>query len=152
MNQDGRTNGIALPSQEAQEELVRSVYKATEMSPLDVDYVEAHGTGTIAGDTIETKSIANTFTAKGRRKSSLFMGSVKSNLGHLESSSGIAGLIKTVLALEKGQIPPNVDLRESKHGIDLDTWNIKVRLSFIVIEAFSYIGTGTQYFDRMASL
>lgn len=150
VNQDGRTSGIAFPSQEAQERLVRSVYDASGMSPQDVDYVEAHGTGTIAGDATETKSIANIFTAKGQRESALFMGSVKSNFGHLESSSGIAGLIKTVLALEKRRIPPNVDLRELKHGIDLETWNIKVRKLFIVIEVFSYLGTGPQYFDRVA--
>ncbi len=94
------------------------------MDPRDTPYVEAHGTGTVAGDTIEIAAIANTFCRN--RKKPLFVGSVKTNLGHLESASGLAAVIKTVLALENGLIPPHLNFEVPKEGLFLEERNITV--------------------------
>lgn len=126
VNQDGKTPGITLPSQMAQEHLQRSIYQDAGLNPFDVSYIEAHGTGTTAGDLTEMKAISNVFRDHGQASGSLFVGSIKSNIGHLESSSGLAGLIKAVLILEKGFIPPNADFRTPKPNLKLDEWNIKV--------------------------
>lgn len=127
VNQDGKTPGIAVPNQIAQQDLIRSLYRSTSIDSNAVGYVEAHGTGTVTGDTIEANSIAQAFCEGRNRDSSLFVGSIKTNIGHLESASGMAGLIKTVLILEKGQIPPNLNFEEPKPHLNLDEWNIKVR-------------------------
>ncbi|KAI1760379.1 hypothetical protein GGR53DRAFT_509864 [Hypoxylon sp. FL1150] len=111
-NQDGRTNGITLPNQLAQERLARKVFRGLSFSPTDVDYVEAHGTGTKAGDVAEIKAISNVF-GEGRVKS-LFVGTAKPNIGHSESASGAAGLIKTIIGMEKGLIHPQLLLEELK--------------------------------------
>lgn len=126
VNQDGKTSGIALPNQHAQENLVRGMYQELDLDPLDVQYIEAHGTGTIAGDVTEMKSISNVFCNRDRRQNPLYVGSVKSNIGHLESASGLAGLIKTVMILEKGYIPPNINLEEIKSGLEDQIQQIRV--------------------------
>ena len=126
VNQDGKTSGIALPNQLAQENLVRRMYQELGIDPLDVQYIEAHGTGTVAGDNTEIKSISNIFCNGDRRQDPLYVGSVKSNIGHLESASGLAGLVKTVLILEKGYIPPNINLQQIKSGLEDQIRQIKV--------------------------
>lgn len=126
VNQDGKTSGIALPNQQAQESLVRGMYQDLGLDPLDIQYIEAHGTGTVAGDVTEMKSISNVFCNGDGRRYPLYVGSVKSNIGHLESASGLAGLIKTVLVLEKGYIPPNINLEEIKSGLEDQIQQIKV--------------------------
>ena len=133
VNQDGRTNGITMPSQQAQQNLQESMYKSAGIDPHDIPYIEAHGTGTVAGDQIELQAIANVFCASNRRRGSLVVGSIKSNIGHLESSSGLAGLIKTVLALEKGFVPPNADFQSKKQNLKLEEWNIRVRIQAILL-------------------
>ena len=127
INQDGKTSGIAMPNQVSQEGLGRAVYEQTKLDPTSVGYVEAHGTGTVAGDSAESSSISNIFCGE-KRKTPLYVGSIKSNIGHLEAGSGIAGLLKTVLVLEKGQIPPNINLEQFKEGLDFEQRNIKVLL------------------------
>ena len=131
VNQDGKTSGIALPNQQAQESLVRGMYQELDLEPLDVQYVEAHGTGTVAGDVTEMKSISSVFCDGDRRQNPLYVGSVKSNIGHLESTSGLAGLIKTVLILEKGYIPPNINLKEIKSGLEDHIQQIRVRTTLL---------------------
>ncbi|KAF9885007.1 polyketide synthase [Aspergillus nanangensis] len=126
MNQDGRTNGIMLPNSQAQEELMRSIHLDAGLHPSLTAYVEAHGTGTQAGDNAEISSISNVFCQGIERSQSLFVGSIKANLGHCESASGLAGLIKTVLALEKGMIPPTPDVLDIKEGLDLKKRNIRI--------------------------
>lgn len=126
-NQDGKTNGITLPSQEAQECLERSIYKMACLDPHEIPYIETHGTGTSAGDLAELQGIANVFCGNMRHQSKLYVGSIKSNIGHLESSSGLAGLIKTVVILEKGSIPPNADFQTKKQSLRLEEWNMEVR-------------------------
>ena len=124
VNQDGKTTGIIHPNEKAQEELMRSVYASAGIEPREVGYVEAHGTGTLAGDLAETQAIAEVFCVD--RDSSLCVGSIKSNIGHTESASGLAGLIKAVLVLEKGVIPPNADFREPKPDLQLPQRKIMV--------------------------
>lgn len=131
VNQDGKTDGITLPSQEAQENLARLVYNRAGLNPLNTNYVEAHGTGTVSGDLLEMQGIATVFCENGDRQGTLYVGSIKSNIGHLESSSGLAGLIKTVLVLEKGVIPPNADFQAKKKDLKLEDWNIKVIIKFL---------------------
>ncbi|KAJ3532687.1 hypothetical protein NM208_g8327 [Fusarium decemcellulare] len=115
VNHDGKTNGISYPSPEAQQELAELVYAEAGLDPRETDYVEAHGTGTQAGDKVEMTAIRNVFCQN--RDSELLLGSVKASVGHTESTSGIAAVIKTVLMLEKGFIPSLPSLVEVKSSI-----------------------------------
>lgn len=124
VNHDGKTSGITFPSQVAQENLQRSIYEKTGIDPRTVGYVEAHGTGTIAGDRAEIGAIGAVFCND--RESPLYVGSIKSNVGHLESASGLAGLVKAILILEKGIIPPNADFKVAKVELKLSKHNIIV--------------------------
>jgi acyl transferase domain-containing protein len=126
VNQDGKTNGISYPSQESQQMLTETVYAEVGLDPLETSYVEAHGTGTKAGDKIEMGAIRRVFCQD--RDSELLVGTVKANLGHLESTSGLAAVIKTVLSLEKGLIPAVPGIVELKTSLrDLVKCPIKVR-------------------------
>ncbi|KFY27180.1 hypothetical protein V493_03667 [Pseudogymnoascus sp. VKM F-4281 (FW-2241)] len=125
-NQDGRTNGIMLPNPQAQEDLMRSIHVDAGLDPALTTYVEAHGTGTQAGDQVEISSITNVFCNGVERHQPLFVGSIKANFGHCESASGLAGLIKTVLSLEKGLIPATPDVMNIKEGLDLKKRNIRI--------------------------
>jgi acyl transferase domain-containing protein len=88
INQDGKTPGITMPNGSAQESLMRSVYKGASIDPKDTGYVEAHGTGTKVGDPIEAAALHNIFGEGRTARAPLFIGSVKSNIGHLEAASG----------------------------------------------------------------
>lgn len=127
-NQDGKTNGITFPSTEAQANLIRSVYHSVDLDPIETDYVEAHGTGTAAGDPVEAKAIASVFTGKRTADNPLLVGSVKSNIGHLEAASGLAAIVKTIFAMEEGVIPPNINFEKPNQDIPLNEWKLKVRL------------------------
>ncbi|KAF6827006.1 Lovastatin diketide synthase LovF 12 [Colletotrichum musicola] len=122
VNQDGKTNGITLPSGEAQEALARRVYEQAGLDPRDTAFVEAHGTGTIAGDGAEVRGIHNVFCQG--REGELLLGSSKANLGHLEPVSGLAAVIKVVLALERGLIPPTPSVLRLKDSVQFH--NIRV--------------------------
>ncbi|BBZ48734.1 type I polyketide synthase [Mycobacterium heidelbergense] len=107
VNQDGRSNGLMAPNPAAQMAVLRAAYTNAGMQPNEVDYVETHGTGTLLGDPIEARALG-TVLGRGRPADSpLLLGAVKTNIGHTEAAAGIAGFIKTVLALQRGQIPPN---------------------------------------------
>jgi acyl transferase domain-containing protein len=114
VNQDGKTNGILLPSSQSQLELTKSLYRHAGINPESVAYVEAHGTGTQAGDAAEMNSIREVFAKEPGREFPLFLGSLKANLGHSESTSGLASIIKSVLVLEKAMIPPVAALETMK--------------------------------------
>jgi acyl transferase domain-containing protein len=110
VNQDGLTNGLTAPSGPAQQRVIGRALASAGVNPADVDYVEAHGTGTPLGDPIEMNSITAVY-GKGRSAGrTCWVGSAKTNIGHLEAASGMAGLIKVVLALEHRQIPRNLHL------------------------------------------
>ncbi|MFK4271297.1 SDR family NAD(P)-dependent oxidoreductase [Streptomyces milbemycinicus] len=113
---DGRTPGLSLPSAQAQETLMRQVHRRAGVRPEDLAYVEAHGTGTQAGDPIECRALGGAL-GTGRR-TPLPIGSVKSNLGHLESGAGIAGLLKCVLMLRHGVIPQSLHAEPLNPAID----------------------------------
>ncbi|EPE10816.1 polyketide synthase [Ophiostoma piceae UAMH 11346] len=129
VNQDGRTPGITFPSGEAQAALIRRVYDQAGLELADTSYVEAHGTGTQAGDPIEARALHNTFGVSRPNDGSappLVVGCIKTNIGHLEGASGAAGLIKTVMMLERETILPNCDFREANAKIPLDEWRLAV--------------------------
>lgn len=125
-NCDGRTTSLTIPSRDAQADLLRNLYARAGIEPDQVDYIEAHGTGTAVGDPIEAASIA---AALGSRRSAdrpLPIGSVKSNLGHLETASGVAGLVKALLCLEHRALPPSVHFDAPNPNIPFDSWNLEV--------------------------
>ncbi|HEY2197838.1 MAG TPA: type I polyketide synthase, partial [Mycobacterium sp.] len=111
VNQDGPSSGQTVPSGPAQQAVVRSALAAARLEPSDIDYIEAHGTGTALGDPIELGALHQVF---GERQGAapLVLGSVKTNLGHLESAAGIAGFIKTVLTVQHGYIPQHLHFTE----------------------------------------
>ncbi|KAH9873179.1 hypothetical protein J1614_005577 [Plenodomus biglobosus] len=106
-NSDGRTPSITSPSQKAQEKLIRETYQRGGLTLDKTRFFEAHGTGTPVGDPCEASTISNVFSTR-TQVDPMYVGALKSNLGHSEGASGVAGVIKTILALEKGIIPPNV--------------------------------------------
>ncbi|KAA8646574.1 Type I Polyketide synthases (Type I PKS) [Aspergillus tanneri] len=106
-NQDGKTPGVTQPSKASQLRLIRDTYRKAGLDMGVTRYFEAHGTGTSVGDPIEARAIGTAFRQHRSAGEPLYVGSVKSNLGHLEGASGVAGVIKTILILEKGLIPPN---------------------------------------------
>lgn len=105
VNSDGRSNGLMAPSPAAQRALLETAYARAGLDPATVDYVEAHGTGTPLGDPIEAGALADVLGRERHPDQPLLLGSVKSNLGHLEAAAGVAGLVKAVLALHHGIIP-----------------------------------------------
>ena len=124
VNADGaRKTGITIPSAAGQAELMRSVLARSGLSAHDVDFVEAHGTGTAVGDPIEAKAIGEVY-GPGRERP-LPIGSVKANLGHLESAAGMAGLVKTILALQNRSLPPQLHLEQPNPDIDFVGLNIQ---------------------------
>ncbi len=108
VNQDGHTNGITVPNQQAQEAVMRSAYQRAGILPKDVQYVEAHGTGTPVGDPVEARAIGTVLSADRPVSQQCVIGSVKTNIGHLEAAAGIAALIKTALMVKYRQIPPHL--------------------------------------------
>ncbi|MGW0337816.1 type I polyketide synthase, partial [Streptomyces sp. NPDC003011] len=111
VNHDGRTSGLTVPNGRAQRELIAQALKSARIDPHDVDYLEAHGTGTPLGDPIEVRAAADVLCAGRPPEAPLRIGAVKSNVGHLEAAAGVAGLIKTVLALRHAGIPGNLHLK-----------------------------------------
>jgi len=108
-NQDGRTSGITQPDSGAQARLIRETYLRAGLSMAHTRFFEAHGTGTRVGDPIEITAIAECFRPHRQESDPLYVGSVKTNIGHLEGASGVAGLLKAILVVESGIIPPNAN-------------------------------------------
>jgi acyl transferase domain-containing protein len=149
-NQDGRTNGITVPNGNAQIELMRSVYEKAGLDVSDTGFVEAHGTGTKVGDPIEVSALHEVFGAGRTPKTPLYIGSVKSNVGHLEGASGIISVIKAAMMLEKGMILPNINFEKANEAIPFEKWNLKVPTSvrpwprnkrYISVNNFGFGGT-----------
>ena len=115
VNQDGRSNGVTAPNTAAQCDVIADALRSSDVAPESVNYVEAHGTGTLLGDPIEFEALAATY---GRGDGACALGAVKTNLGHLEAAAGIAGFIKAALALQRGQIPPNLHFSQWNPAID----------------------------------
>jgi acyl transferase domain-containing protein/acyl-CoA synthetase (AMP-forming)/AMP-acid ligase II/NADPH:quinone reductase-like Zn-dependent oxidoreductase/NAD(P)-dependent dehydrogenase (short-subunit alcohol dehydrogenase family)/acyl carrier protein len=127
VNQDGRTNGMMAPSPQSQEELLREAYRRAGVSPGDVQYVEAHGTGTLLGDPIEAKALGAVLATGRAHGSPCAIGSVKSNIGHLEAAAGVAGVIKVALALKHRTIPASLHFQKPNPYIPFDTLPLRVQ-------------------------
>lgn len=124
MNQDGRTTGLSLPSADSQRRLVERVYDDFAVDPADLLFVEAHGTGTPVGDPIEADALGKGLGQ--RRSQPLPIGSIKSNIGHLEPVSGLAGLLKSVMALKHGMVPATLHQESPSPNIPFDELNLRV--------------------------
>ncbi len=125
-NQDGRSGGLTVPNGPAQEAVIRAALADARLQPGDVDYVEAHGTGTTLGDPIEVRALGQALAAGRSTDAPLLIGSVKTNLGHLESAAGIAGVIKLVLALQHERIPPHLHFHQPSPHIAWDAHPVRV--------------------------
>jgi acyl transferase domain-containing protein/NAD(P)-dependent dehydrogenase (short-subunit alcohol dehydrogenase family)/acyl carrier protein len=126
VNQDGRTDGIASPSSAAQTALIRKVHSRAGIGPDEIQYVEAHGTGTRAGDSAEAAALGEVLATRRSGGEALWLGSVKTNIGHLEAAAGIAAIIKTTLALERRTIPPSLHFRNPHPEIDFAKLRLRV--------------------------
>ncbi|KAK8064355.1 Reducing polyketide synthase PKS2 [Apiospora phragmitis] len=150
LSHNGRTVGIVAPSSEEQERLVRNVMEQAKIEPSKVGFFEAHGTGTAVGDPIEATAIFRA-VSKGRSgQDPLQLGSVKSNIGHLENASGIISVIKAALMLEKGFIVPNADFEQPNPKIPLTKWNMEIptrqkpigfNQQYVCVNNFGYSGS-----------
>ncbi len=152
VNQDGRSNGLTAPNGLAQQAVIRQALANAGIAPAELDYVEAHGTGTSLGDPIEVNALKEVLI-EGRQSDQLaYIGSVKTNIGHLEAAAGIAGLIKVVLALQHQAIPGNLHLQKLNPLIDingtsisipteLQPWTIGEKRRLAGISSFGFGGT-----------
>ncbi len=152
VNQDGHTDGISLPNSQAQEALIRQVYRAAKLPMAEVDYVEAHGTGTQAGDSAELAAINKTFSEG--RTNKLVVGSVKSNIGHLEAAAGVAGVLKAIGILKNRQVPKNLHFKNPNPKIPFADYCVEVATAtktlpsaaekptlYAAVNSFGYGGT-----------
>lgn len=124
INHDGYKEGLTMPNSNAQEALMANLYKSIGLPTEETTYFEAHGTGTAAGDPREMRAIANVFAPSRTRP--LHVGSVKTNIGHLEGASGLAGIIKTILSLQAGKILPNMHFNIPNPNINFEQWKVSV--------------------------
>ncbi|TKY86834.1 hypothetical protein EX895_004475 [Sporisorium graminicola] len=125
-NHDGKKSGLTMPSSELQEALIRSVYTRAKLDPRDTHYFEAHGTGTQAGDPRETRAIGAFFGPHRSSDEPLLIGSIKTNIGHLEGASGLAGLIKAIMCVQRGKVLPNMHFEDPNPNIHFDEWKLQV--------------------------
>ncbi len=145
-NQDGHTNGISLPSTEAQARLVRDAWRDAGIAPWQIGYVEAHGTGTAVGDPIEAHALSEALCSGRNSTNPLVIGSVKTNLGHLETAAGVAGLVKAILVLKHRQIPANLHFQAPNPNIDFDELKLRVNTElepFPETEGPRYVGVNS---------
>jgi acyl transferase domain-containing protein/NADPH:quinone reductase-like Zn-dependent oxidoreductase/acyl carrier protein len=149
INQDGRTLGISMPSEDAQRSLCERVLQASNLQARDIGYVEAHGTGTRAGDPIEVRALAQVY---GRdREEPLLVGSVKTNVGHLEAAAGVTGLVKAALSVHLREIFPLRTIESLNPDIPFEQLNVEVarrsqawpndRVACVAVNSFGYGGT-----------
>jgi len=147
INQDGASNGLTAPNPDAQEEVIRRCLEQAGASPEQVAYIEAHGTGTSLGDPVEVEALARVFAG---RSTPLALGSVKTNIGHAEAAAGIAGLMKIVLSMQRGFIPPHLHFEAPSPLIDLEAIPATVPargmkwpegLDFAGVSSFGFSGT-----------
>ncbi|MFG2007414.1 beta-ketoacyl synthase N-terminal-like domain-containing protein [Spirillospora sp. NPDC048911] len=127
VNNDGNTDALTVPSSAAQERVLRRAYHAAGVSPEDVQYVELHGSGTPVGDPVEAAALGAVLGSCRPAGAPLPVGSVKTNIGHLEGAGGIAGLIKTALSLRNGQLPPSLNFSTPNPDIPLDRLGLRVQ-------------------------
>ncbi|XXU53311.1 type I polyketide synthase [Sorangium sp. So ce1078] len=152
VNQDGRSTGLTAPSVLAQKALLRQALESAGVAASDIGYVEAHGTGTPLGDPVEMEALCDVLGKPREDGSTCVLGAVKTNIGHLEAAAGIAGVIKTVLALEREQIPANLHFKVLNPRISLDKtpfvipvepvpWRAGARRRLAGVSSFGMSGT-----------
>ncbi|HEX2924792.1 MAG TPA: SDR family NAD(P)-dependent oxidoreductase [Ruminiclostridium sp.] len=117
-NQDGKSIGLTAPNVQAQEDVITNAWKDADVAPETISYIEAHGTGTKLGDPIEIEGIKRAFRRYTSKKQFCAVGSVKTNLGHLDNAAGMAGLIKAILSLYHRQLPPSLHFKKPNRKID----------------------------------
>jgi myxalamid-type polyketide synthase MxaB len=122
-NHNGRSSGLTVPSGPAQQEVIRTALRNASVDPSEIGYLEAHGTGTAVGDPIEAGALGAVFAG---RSAPLLIGSVKTNCGHLEWAAGVCGLIKVILSMDHGVIPPHLHLRQPNPLIPWDKLPIRI--------------------------
>ena len=120
VNHDGAAGGLTVPNGPAQQAVIREALSAAGVEPAQVDYLEAHGTGTPLGDPIELEAATKVLCQGRPKEHPLLVGSVKTNIGHLEAAAGIASLIKVVLSLQHGEIPPHLHFQAPSPHINWD--------------------------------
>lgn len=126
INQDGKSASLTAPNKNMQVELIKKACISANISPCDLNYIEAHGTGTMLGDVIEVNAINEAVNNSVNRKNSLLIGSVKTNIGHLESAAGIAALIKNAYCLDRKTLVPSINFKKANPKLELDCRNIEV--------------------------
>ncbi len=126
LNQDGASQGLTVPNGAAQERVIKAALGRAGVQPSDIDYLEAHGTGTEVGDPIEIDATAAAYGRGRKADRPLLIGSVKTNIGHLESAAGAAGLIKTVLAMNRGTIPKHLHFHNPNPEMDWERLPLQV--------------------------
>ncbi|WP_420536816.1 SDR family NAD(P)-dependent oxidoreductase [Legionella steelei] len=150
VNNDGKSMGFTAPNGKSQEEVMLQALKQTELSSSDISYVETHGTGTPIGDPTEVHSINNVYGYQRSKDNPLYLGAVKTNIGHLESASGIAGVIKTIISLQKKKIYKNLNFKKLNPNIKLDDthialqnmdWNMGSKPNCAGVNSFGFSGT-----------
>ncbi len=152
VNSDGRSSGLTVPNGPAQQAVIRTALKSAELAPADIDYVEAHGTGTQLGDPIEIEALGRVMREGRPADRPLLIGSIKTNIGHAEAASGIAGLLKTVMAMRHEAIPPHLHFSTPNPGIpwaDLplrvptqaEAWPRSERVRRAGVSSFGFSGT-----------
>lgn len=128
LNQDGRTPGITVPNGEAHRALIRETYAKANLDMEPTRFFEAHATGTQAGDPVEANAVGECFSHVRSASDPLWIGAVKSNIGHLEAGSGMASLFKCILVLESGVIPPNAGFESLNKRIFADRYHLAVSI------------------------
>ncbi len=129
INHDGRSSGLTAPNGPSQEAVVKAALKQARLSAGDVDYIEAHGTGTVLGDAIELGALGGCFGKDDHAHEKLLIGSVKTNIGHLEAAAGVAGVIKVLLALQNRSLPTHLHLSSGHENDALRQLPLKIPLS-----------------------
>ncbi|MGI9474938.1 MAG: type I polyketide synthase, partial [Rubripirellula sp.] len=135
INQDGKTSGITAPNSDSQQEVILSALAEAGLDSEQISYVEAHGTATPLGDPIETVALGKLFPRTARDQRPCYMTSVKANIGHTETVSGIAGLIKTLLLMKHRQIPPQLHLNDLNPNLSLSDSRIEIPTELIPWDA-----------------